>query len=68
MPHGCRERCSLQHIRLQGAPPLPEVLHRLTAAPDAPPLTELVMVLGDDRGVSAAEIALTWLGLRVTKP
>ena len=24
------------------------MLHRLTAAPDAPPLTELVMVLGDD--------------------
>ena len=34
------------------------MLRRLTTAPDAPPLTELVIVLGDDRGISEAEIQM----------
>ena len=31
-------------------PTLLEVLRRLSAAPGAPPLAEVVLVLGDDRG------------------
>ena len=34
------------------------MLRRLTSAPGAPPLTELVVLLGDDHGISHAEIEM----------
>jgi hypothetical protein len=51
---GCRAPLLLL---VQGAPPLPQVLRQL-CAPPAPPLLEVVLVLGDDRGISEDEIAL----------